>query len=178
MPRPWQQTALARAVVGDLAATPFSPPPPPPPSPPRTAAAKRDEHHSAGADRTRVLLALGADPNERLHTDGADWTPLALAIRVDGADLVEMLLGYGANVNARWCAPFDFSRGAQAVAPAGCGIDSGTTPRMSAAMRGDADIVALLLSRGGDRTLTDWRQHTAQWYAREAGFKQLAATLH
>jgi len=48
---------------------------------------------------------------------------------------------------------------------------------MFAAMRGDGEIVSSLLSRGGDRTLTDWSGRTAQWYAREAGFTQLAATL-
>jgi ankyrin repeat protein len=173
-PRPWQQTALARAIVGDLAATPFSPPPPSSPNP--RGPTKRDGHHSFGADRTRVLLVLGADPNEQLRGT-ADWSPLALAIGVDGVDLVEMLVGYGADVNARWCAPVDFSRDAHVVRPSGCAVDNGTTPLMSAAMRGDGDIVSSLVSRGADRTLTDWRGRTAQWYAREAGFSRLAATL-
>src|SRR5438067_12147094 len=116
-------------------------PPPRPASPHPTPSVRIDEHHSLGAERTRALLALGTDSNERLHVGSIDWTPLALAVAVRGADLVEMLVNYGADVNARWCMPVYFGRDAVPSAPAGCTKETGMTALMFAAMRGDQEIV-------------------------------------
>src|SRR4051812_25411147 len=81
-PRWWEPTALMAAIAGVDGHWM----PPPRPASAYPVPAHRDfVGPSFEADRVKVLLALGADPNERPPT-GVDWTPLAVAIAVHGAD--------------------------------------------------------------------------------------------
>jgi len=125
----------------------------------------------------KALLALGADPNERLHDGGLDWTPLAMAIALHHAGLVDLLVAHGADVNARWCTPVDLSRDAHPVPDPGCAPGTGMTALLLAASQGDLDTVSRLLSRGADRTLSDWRSWTADTYERDSGHPEIVEAI-
>jgi ankyrin repeat protein len=77
----------------------------------------------------RMLLARGANVNA---ADNEGVTPLIGAATVDNVAVVELLLGRGADVNAK-------ARLSQAA-----------TPLMAAAANGNANLVNTLLSRGAD----------------------------
>jgi uncharacterized protein len=151
-PGPWDETPLSRAIwsPGD----PGIPPPPPRP---------RKEPPVNG--RVRLLLRLGADPNQRLRWAGVDWTPLAVALSRRDSSAVEALLASGADPNARWCVGVRW-RGPRPWTPeAGCEISTGTSPLMFAASTGDRELLGLLLSHGANETLRDWKGRTALDYA-------------
>lgn len=67
---------------------------PPPPGDERT-----EDHYRFG--RFRMLLSLGADPNERSREN--DLTALGVAMSVNSPAAAELLLEYGANPNLGWC---------------------------------------------------------------------------
>ena len=71
--------------------------------------------------------------------------------------VVEALLAYGADVNARWCVSVQIGKAAEyAKAPPECTQPAGVTPLMFAASVGNSDIVSLLLKRAADRDAQDW----------------------
>jgi ankyrin repeat protein len=132
-----------------------------PPSAPSAAAAPL--HRSTRIARVRMLLSIGADPNERL-AGSTDWTPLAIAIRSGDPEVVGALLDYGADPNAGWCAPMQTKLDRD---PA-CTVAAATTPLMFAAATGDREIVRMLLNRGADASKRDWRNTTAADHAAAA----------
>jgi ankyrin repeat protein len=108
----------------------------------------------------KLLLNEGADPDApsrnamrvtALHSAAANREP-ALSLR-----MVETLLRAGANPNARQ--------------------HGGWTPLQQAAAHGRAEIVALLLSHGADRTMQSDDGQTAADKARERGFREVAERL-
>jgi ankyrin repeat protein len=121
------------------------------------------------AGLVRALIALGADPNQRLGGGIADWTPLSLAILSGDREVIETLLDHGADPNMRWCFPLDPPWSAQSqrrlLSPSGCNVQNGMTPLMFAADRGGLDLVAVLLSYGADPRVSDWQNRTAREYA-------------
>ncbi len=140
VPGPWDQTALSRAVVDQL------------------------------AGRTRVLLALGADPNVRITQGGADWTPLGLAIKGGATAVAGLIVGNGARVDARWCVPVEgrYEKVEHREAYDGCTIERGITPLMFSAAELNADMVRLLLSSEADALAVDWRGWSAREYVADA----------
>jgi len=88
---PWDETPLTRAVVGKQGA--FVVPPEPPPQRGVDPRSRR----SLAAERTSLILDLGADPNERLTWDGVDWTPLSIAIHRFDFGAARTLLEQGAD---------------------------------------------------------------------------------
>ncbi len=94
--------------------------------------------------RVRLLLQIGADPNERLRGP-IDWTPLAVAIAQTDATSVQLLLDAGADPNLRWCAALDLRSPSREP---GCTLDRGTTPLMAAtATRSEALVTPALFAR-------------------------------
>ena len=177
---PWDDTPLTRAIIGADGRVALPPPPPLPPAPLPGLERLRGlapTYRSDRVGRVRALLALGADPNQRL-TDGVDWTPLALALTVGDPDVVEVLLVRGADANARWCVPvaLDANRHPARMEP-GCVVARGITPLMAAAALGAQDVVDALLRSGADPALKDWRNHTAFDYATRTRHKDIAAEL-
>jgi len=83
---------------------------------------------SGDAKAVKVLLAAGADPNQRWGVN--NWTPLMHAIHKDQKASVEALIAGGADLNAR--------------------DGNGMTALMMAAGYGYAEIVRLLLDHGAD----------------------------
>lgn len=171
-PGPWQETALSRAISGHLGNAGGSPPPPPPNT--RYDYVSRSSYRIG---RVRVLLDLGADPNQRLSWGGVDWTPLALAIAAQDAEVVVALLRHRAAVNARWCVPVDLRTDAQREPAPGCTPETGTTPLHHAADLRNADVVRALLTARPDVTLRDFRGETALDVARAHGHRTVLADL-
>jgi ankyrin repeat protein len=99
-----------------------------------------------------ALLELGHNPNL-----GGAITPLALAVRNRNAELVQMLL----------------ARGAQVDAPS----EDEKTPLMHAASAGQFHIIHLLLAAGADLTRTDADGHDALETALAAGLREVVEFL-
>jgi hypothetical protein len=117
--------------------------------------------------RVKALLEAGADANLREEATVTSWPPLALAMRgrdlgevneVDDRaqrEITDLLLAHGADPNVRWCGDND---------PPRCDEKNGVTPLMYAGTLGDQDFAELLLRRGADPSLRDWRGLTASDY--------------
>src|SRR6187401_2326480 len=122
------------------------------------------------ANRVAQLLAQGANPNAT-NEDG--WTTLQIAIdeTIDGGspEVVGMLLNNGAKVNPpegqtptlllAW-RPTNKPVARlllEAGADANVSTDSGESPLRDSVAEGDLDMVSLLLKRGADRSIDDWR---------------------
>jgi len=116
-----------------------------------------DNRPVRGANRVRIVLSLGADPNERA---GDGRTPLWIALSTSPW-LVKSLLEHGADVNQRSCGELNGTQ----TDPA-CTNENGMTPLMGAAGSGSTDLVALLLEFKADRSLTDWKGRSALHYAK------------
>lgn len=111
-------------------------------------------HHAAAAGEVEVAAALigaGADANAG---DDGGATPLHLARTTELADA---LLGHGANANAATAA--------------------GWTALMSAALRGDADLVSLLLVRGAEVSAAEEGGWTPLHFAAAKGKVEIARLL-
>jgi uncharacterized protein len=95
--------------------------------------AKLDIHDAAAAGKAERVAALAGQNPEAINSFAADgFAPLALAAFFGHRDLVDWLLGQGAEVNA-------ISKNA-----------TGYTALSGAVARGDAEITRLLLSRGAN----------------------------
>jgi ankyrin repeat protein len=140
----WLPTPLMQAIAGghvDFVLPPPEPPPPPPsPRARAVAPAPREDPHLG---RARAILQLGADPNERIARGSLDWTPLALAMYGRSAQMVEVLLQYGADPTLRWCADVKTRQ-----MPSDCTLTTAPTPLMWAERSGQRDIAALLVRYG------------------------------
>ena len=104
----------------------------------------------------RLLLARGADVTTAARNP-MQVRPLHAAVAGRSAEVVELLLAHGSDVNAR-----------QQV---------GYTPLMGAAASGREDLVQLLLRHGADRSLVAEDGRTAAAVARDHGHTALAAAL-
>jgi hypothetical protein len=108
----------------------------------------------------RSLLDAGADPDLREgdDDDATSQPPLALAMgrpdvmSLDEAaarkEMVDLLLGHGADPNVRWCGRHDVPQ---------CNNNTGITPLMYAAILGDEKLADALARHGADASLRDWR---------------------
>jgi ankyrin repeat protein len=124
--------------------------------------------------RVRILMRLGADPNERL----TERAPLSYALSNQWLRVARVLLQNGADVNQRWCERFPAPWIAPGYAPKhlivrpgepsddpACNSKNGMTPLMWSAASGDRNAVALLLEFNADRSLIDWAGRSAVHYA-------------
>jgi len=124
--------------------------------------------------RVRILMRIGADPNERL----TERAPLSYALAHGHLRVARVLLQNGANVNQRWCERFPSGRIAPGYAPKhlivgpgeprsdpACDLTNGITPLMWSAGAADRDAVGLLLEFKADRSLIDWAGRSALHYA-------------
>lgn len=116
--------------------------------------------------RARLLVAAGADPNQRTTTFG-DVTPLADAISFSSGAFVRMLLEHGADPNARSCFMV-YREPGRPGSLEGCTVDRGITPLMQAQFD-PVGLGELLISAGADPSARDWRGRSVDDYAREAG---------
>ncbi|MDH6627573.1 ankyrin repeat protein [Streptomyces sp. LBL] len=108
------------------------------------------------ASVVRLLLAAGADPEQRIGEFGEE-TPLRFAAAQGAAEIVELLLDAGAMPDYR----LDPTR---------------ATPLMVAAAENQADIVRMLLDHGADLKLRG-RDKTALEWARGRGPDATAVLL-
>lgn len=189
----WESTPLSRA-LGQTDSG-FVPPPPLPPPPAKPVVSTGDPTVAAWAyqferegrvlGRVRTLLRIGANPNERATTGGADWTPIGMAMHQRALRVARLLLEHGANPNERSCVRI-VSGSFSARWPDGrpvfyrhpnCTLENGTTPLLERAHAGDLKGVALLLEFKADRSLKDWAGRTALDYANNAEIKDLISGL-
>jgi hypothetical protein len=98
-----------------------------------------DAARAGDIPRLEMLLAKGADPNQRAGVN--DWTPLMHAIHKGQKGSVRVLLQHGADVNAN--------------------TKNGGTGLIQAAGYGYAEIVAMLLEAGAKPDIRDGNGHTA-----------------
>jgi ankyrin repeat protein len=122
---------------GKKGGPPRAPPPPPRPADPwplHTAAERGD------AGRARQLLSAGADVNA---FDSLHRTPLHYAARGEHLDLVQLLLGSGARVDAHHAPTI------------------GNTPLGDVAATCSLAMARLLVEAGADPTIPGWMQLTA-----------------
>lgn len=140
----WLDTPLMNAIGGWPSGFMALPPPlPPPPSSRQSSAVVPAPPENPRVERARVILELGADPNERITLHSLDWTPLALAMRERLMPMAEVLLQYGADPNLGWCADVTTQH-----VSAGCTLASAPTPLTWAERSGQRDITALLVRYG------------------------------
>jgi len=102
-----------------------------------------------------LLLQKGADPNAQRESK---LTPLQLASFHGNADIVELLIAHGANVNHR-------------------GWRHNDTALQVAALHDHLDVVRLLLKHGADRNYRDMVNKTALDLAKERGHTNVVALL-
>ncbi len=132
-----------------------------------TALLKALDNRKHWASVAPVLIESGADVNATLKSNG--YTPLWKAIgkikKNKGAaiEIIKSLLSKGADVSAPY-----ISKDPRY---------SGGTPLMSAAKKGSADVVKLLLSHGADANKRDKAGKTALDYARAKGHQEVVGLL-
>ena len=114
--------------------------------------------HVQNIQAATFLLDRGADPNFVAYT-GKYRTPLMVAVISDGhnADLVNLMIGRGANVNA--------------IGP------NGATALHFACDIGSKAAAVALVKAGGDRALKDDEGATAEEVAREHGNTELLSAI-
>jgi hypothetical protein len=113
-------------------------------------------HLGNRSDVVEWLLNEGAEVDRR---GPSNITPLIAAIQLGFADIADVLVRAGADVNASTI------------------TDEDLTPLMAAARQGDNEIVRLLLSRGADPVRPDHLGQTAAEYAKAAGHDDIAAMI-
>lgn len=106
--------------------------------------------------RMKLLMALGADPNEFECQSARCRTPLIAAAGEGHYEASELLLARGANVNKR------MKRGQSAL--------------MFASYYGRTEVVKLLLARGADVN-ADFEGDTALTWAKQKGHGEIADLL-
>jgi hypothetical protein len=119
------------------------------------AATIHEAARSGDAAAVSAYLAAGGDPNAR---DQYGWSLLHSAASGHKRNTAEILLAHGANVNA-------------------ASTTSGHTPLHVAALGGDQEMAALLLSKGADRTLKNKDGKTPLDLAAENGHAEIVALL-
>ncbi len=139
-------------------------------------------------DTAAALIEAGADPNLADSTGMAalyaatDLNTLSwmfgrpdpkLTDRRTGVELVEMLLAYGANPNARLKAPL-MQRHHTGGDPS---LGEGATPFMRAAKSGDLPVMRLLLQYGADPKITQKNHTTALMLAAGFGWRDGNAAI-
>jgi ankyrin repeat protein len=174
-PTPLNATPLSRAIgrIGVLMVQP-------PPISLTNGVISRDwTFERVGTSRVRLLLNIGADPNERITLFEVDWTPLALVVARGHSWMARVLLEGGADPNGRWCVPLYEGRtkNARPMDPA-CSHKNGTTPLMQAASSGRVDLLPALLEHGADPTLTNWNGKSAADLAATDEIRALLSQRH
>jgi uncharacterized protein len=106
--------------------------------------------------RMKLLLVLGADPEEPACDTTLCPTPLIAASMNGNPAAVELLLERGANVNGR--------------------MKRGQTALIAAAYKGHCDVVNVLVSRGANVN-ADWEGCTAIKSASQRGHSQIVDVL-
>jgi ankyrin repeat protein len=180
----WESTPLSRA-LGQLDGGRLPPPPPIPIADLDKARSLESQYlaqrESRVLGRVRTLIRIGADPNERATRGGADWTPIAMALRRDLLRAARLLLENGADPNRRSCVTFVLTS-FNAVYTHGrppffvnkdCTAENGVTPLMMSALRDDWHGAKLLLEFKADRSLKDWAGRTALDYAKDPEVRKL-----
>jgi ankyrin repeat protein len=139
-------------------------------------------------DTAAALIEAGADPNLADTTGMAalyaatDLNTLSwmfgrpdpkLTDRLTGAQLVDMLLAYGADPNARLKAPL-MQRHHTGGDPS---LGEGATPFMRAAKSGDLPVMRLLLKYGADPKITQKNHTTALMLAAGFGWRDGNAAI-
>ena len=111
---------------------------------------------SGDTERMKLLLSVGASPEER--TCDAAWclTPLIAASISGEPDAVQLLLDRGANINGR--------------------MNRGQTALIAAVYKGNREVVTLLLTKGADVNI-DWEGCTSLGTARQKGHTEIAEML-
>jgi ankyrin repeat protein len=104
------------------------------------------------ADTLKCILEYDTSALERLNV--ADHTPLALAVKNGHLDAVELLLAYGANINAR--------------------NSTGRTPLILATQTKNVDIAKRLVEAGADVNLADNFNNAPLFHAVYSGLEELA----
>ena len=139
-------------------------------------------------DVTRMLLALGADPNK---PGTAGNTPLADAAFQGDLNVVRALLNRGAKLNAvsragtqpiHDAALGGFAEVILELVTRGAEVDArtrddGQTPLHAAAVMGKMKAVEMLVAIGADLTIRDFNGRTPLDAAERAGFTNVAAFL-
>ena len=140
-------------------------------------------------DAARILLARGADINQRTLKG---WTPVLIAAAEGHAATVRMLIDAGADVNVRnrfgrtalmFAAGYGYVPIVEMLLKARAEIevvptdDDGFAAIMGAACKGHADVVKLLLARGGDPNIRDRRNQTPLTCAMEGRHEAVARLL-
>jgi ankyrin repeat protein len=139
-------------------------------------------------DTAAALIEAGADPNLADTTGMAalyaatDLNTLSwmfgrpdpkLADRLTGVEIVDMLLAYGADPNARLKAPL-MQRHHTGGDPS---LGDGATPFMRAAKSGDLPVMRLLLKYGADPKITQKNHTTALMLAAGFGWRDGNAAI-
>jgi uncharacterized protein len=141
--------------------------------------------YSGSVEDVERLLREGANINAHELGDGA--TPLIVATQRENAPIVRLLLGRGANVNAKddrgQTALMYVSKDeiARLLIQRGANVnekgDEGMTMLGRAASEGRADIVRLLLGRGASVETADSRGRTPLIASIDQGFSDVARVL-
>jgi ankyrin repeat protein len=137
---------------------------------------------AAIGDTAQLERLLAADPSAARSYSGDGWTPLHLAAAFASPAAVKVLLAHGADVDALSKNPLSnqplhaavslntSSEVVTALLDAGADVNAkqagGFTPLHQAADSGKAEIVAILLARGADRSALCDKAKTAADYAR------------
>ncbi len=129
-------------------------------------------HHACWNDQSEVVkVLLEKDPESvnKLNDDGE--SPLLLTVRKSNLMIAELLLSAGAKT--------DIAN--QALLTAGAGIDQkafdGQTPLILAARNAKNDFTAMLIESGANVNAVDNDQHSALYYASEAGYTEIVEQL-
>jgi ankyrin repeat protein len=135
----------------------------------------------------KLLLANGADPNER---DEKGNTPLHVAILVGNDEAADLLLAHGADINARnessiTALHYAVSGGRmEAVielltkgADVNARDNHGDTPLHNAALRGYKEVVSVLLAHGANIDVKNSRGRTPADEAARRGHKDIVQLL-
>ncbi len=143
---------------------------------------------SGDAVKVQEAITNGADVNARNNYDGL--TALMWAARHGHADVVEVLMKHGADVNAKnndgWTALMhsalnDEAEAAEVLLAHGANVNvkdnNGTTALMSAAQEGKTEVVEALLKHGADVNVKNNNGKTALMFAEEGRHREIISLI-